>query len=432
MKKIYPLIFIIVIFISCDKYPNPGVETLESLQIQTLGSNQIGKLGEYLNDSVGVIINNNTLEFAKNSAVTAFVEVVSGGGSVDNPVLHINDKGRLLTRWKMGDETSEQKLLITIKTSEGKELIKTEIKSTVYFSNKWNKITSGYFTGITDMVTDTINNRSMMIVHCALYESGENFHDWKLIENNNDYNCLYEIEVDSHGNVYGADRRGALYKSDDWGRSWENLGKPIDNNNQFFYLSITKDDYIWATKWNYGVRCSTNGGHNWQKDTIGLVEHDYLGGVYKFGDSHIVLSKSQGRILQTFDNGITWNIINSNYFTGLYVTPQKEIITYNSNMGRTLYKSVDNGLSFSEVLSVNASYAVWPTQHVFCWGNNSYFVVTPGAVYQTKDFENFNKIKSIEKQSNIFIDHRGTIYINGSSKNAVYILPQNSNKQIHN
>ena len=164
----------------------------------------------------------------------------------------------------------------------------------------------------------------------------------------------------------------------------------------------------------YGVYCSKDNGLTWQKDTAGLITEEELGRIYFFADSaHLAISHHNLTILKTVDDGLTWTPVNTpQYSLSMFVTDENEIIAQNQN-GYHLHKSVDGGKTYKEVLSVNVAFG---TQSIHCFKKfkNNYYVLAPaGGVWKTKNFEQFEELIRFDRQRNLFIDHRGAIYVCG-------------------
>ena len=424
MKKL--AIYIIILFVlgSCDKYPNPKIVTFEQLNFEIIGNSQLGEAGNYLTDSIGIILENRSLNFAKNKSLTIEFEVIEGGGSVEKTVLHYKGNKRMLTSWKLGDQSNVQRLLATTYDSDGNIFTETKFTANVSSHDKWHEITSGYLTRIRDMVVDSVNNRSLLLAGGDLYVNGEKFDEWSKINNTIDIN-LKEIEINSEGILYGGGWDGNLYKSDNWGQSWSLVCSPIPDNNTFYKLTVTNDDYIWANKWEYGVYCSKDGGASWQKNTAGLEVEEELSRIYLFTNSHLALSPYQIKVLQTFDDGKTWEAINTPETSlNFFVTDENEIIAFNQERGFSLLKSNNAGLTYKRVLSGSVAFITLPMSHTFKKFKNNYFILAPGGgIYKTKDFEDFEKMVSFDLQRHLFIDHTGTIYAGGFLDEPVLILP---------
>lgn len=413
MKKLAAYTLMLITFISCDKFPYPGTEALEKLNFQIKGNNQSALGGDYLPDSIGIVYDTQSTLLEAGNTISVEFEVIEGGGTIGQAVHYSDNSGKILTSWKLGLESNEQKIRATIYDSEGKLLTATEINAMAYFTDRWNTITRGFLVGIQDMVRDTVNQRSMMLTQGQIYISKDNFHNWEHI-----YfplsTSLKELEINSAGEIFAAGGNGNLYHSDNWGISWSDLGKPIPENPYHYELTVTKDDYIWANKWEHGVYCSKNSGITWQKDTAGLINQEELGRIYSFADtSHLAISRNQLTILQTSDAGLTWKPLNTpEYSLSIFVTDENAIIAQNQR-GFRLHKSVDGGHTYRQVFFAYVAFGT-TSRHLFDKYGDDYYVLAPGGgVWKTKDFETFEELITFDVQRNLFIDHRGTIYASG-------------------
>lgn len=425
MKRILFLIFPILFFSACEQYPTPGTHILEKFNFQIVGADQSAEAGNYLPDSVGIIIDFESLVPAGERQFTMETEVAEGGGTIDQTLVYSDKNGKMKTRWKVGDQSNEQILKVKIYDTEGLFYTETEIQATSFIPGQWNTITKGYLTKIHDMVVDTINNRTLMLAGCNLFERKEKFHNWKKHPDESNP-CLSHIEMNSQGILYAGKSNGTLYKSEDWGFHWENLGKPIPDNNFTFRLNVTPDDYIWVSRWEHGIHCSKDGGKTWHKNLSGLAIEEEMNDVYMLSDgSHLSLSLNQLEILRSVDDGINWSPINTPiYSLCFYVSEKDEIIAFNQENGFSIYKSTDFGQSFKRVYSAETSYHTTPMTNIFKKHNDTYYFVAPGSgVFKTKDFENFEKILSEYSVRHLHIDHTGTLYANGFMQEPAYILP---------
>ena len=140
-----------------------------------------------------------------------------------------------------------------------------------------------------------------------------------------------ELEINSKGEVFAASWNGNLYKTSDWGQTRNTLGSPIPGNMYHYQLTITKDDYIWANKWEYGIYCSKDDGLTWTKDTTGLEYQEELGRIFCFADtSHMAVSCYNLTILKTTDDGISWTPIPTpQYSLSMFVTDNNTLIAQN-------------------------------------------------------------------------------------------------------
>ena len=413
MKKILFTLFIAIIIVSCEKYPGPINETLKYFNAYPVGNSQIGIGGEYLEQSVGARITIDLLKPVTNKSYRLEIQVTSGNGSVDQETVNADTDGTMTTRWKLGDDINEQSLQCRILDSDDQLYYEFTISATAFLSDKLNVLKDGPLIGIQDMVRDTLNQRSMILSGGNLYVSTDKFYDWEMhyypyISN------IKELEINSKQEIFAATYSGELFRTNDWGITWYNLGKPIPGNEYYFELSISKDDYLWANKSDYGVFCSKDKGLTWTKDTTGLIDQEQLSRVFCFGDtSHIALSYSQQSIIRTDDNGISWYPVNTpEYSQTIYISDNNTIITQNQN-GFTLNKSSDEGQSYKQVFRTYTAFGT-TSDHCYDHFRDEYYVLAPGGgVWKTKNFEEFEELMTFTLQRNLFIDHKGNIYACG-------------------
>jgi hypothetical protein len=411
MKKLLYILFLPVLMLACEKYPMPGSETLESFNYKILGNNQSAESGQYLETEIGVQIMLESLIPPSKQKFKVQIEIVKGGGTLDKNFIEADNNGKILTRWKLGNEENQQTVKGTIYDADGRYFSDFTINANAFFPDKWNTITTGFLVGIQDMVRDTVNQRSMLLSGRDIYISKNKFYDWQKIHFSYSV-TLKELEINSKGEVFGGGWDGNLYKTTDWGQNWILISKPITGNNYHFELSISKDDYIWVSRWDNDMHCSKDGGVTWQKDTSGIATDHPLGPVYWYKDnSHLSLGLN---IRQTFDAGITWKALNTlQYPSTLFVTDENEIILQGQEGGFTLYKSTDLGKTYKKVFSPNVAYGT-TSWHCYDKFKNYYYVLAPGGgVWKTTDFEKFEELITFSLQRNLFIDHTGTIYASG-------------------
>lgn len=411
MKKIINTLLFATLLVSCEKYPGPGAESVEVFNFSILGNNQSAEGGEYLPQEVGVKVDLNSVLPVSNKKFRMEIQVTEGGGSVDNEMISADATGTMTTRWKLGETTNAQELTCRILDSDDKFYSELTLNATAFFMDKWNTISTGFLVGIQDMVRDTVNNQSMLLSGQNIYVSQTKFYDWQTIAF--PFNAvLKELEVNSKGEIFGGGWNGNLYKSTDWGQNWTLVSKPISDYNYNFELSISKDDYIWVSRWDQDMHCSKDGGFTWQKDTSGTANDHPLGPVYLFNDtSHLALGL---KIKQTFDGGITWSALNTpKYPSTLFVTDENELILQGQQNGFTLYKSNDQGNTYRQVFAPVVAFGT-TSWHCYDKFKNDYYVLAPGGgVWKTKDFEHFEKLITFSLQRNLFIDHQGAIYAGG-------------------
>lgn len=401
--------------ISCEKYPDM-VSNNDFFSYSLVGNNQSAEVGIYLPEEIGVQFNTNSSSLNYKFKFRIELEVIDGGGFVDQNVIYSDENEVKLTRWKTGDTSNSQTLQASIYDSDNRLLSTAEFNANAYLLNKVNTITSGYFVGITDMVSDSVNQRSMMYSQRQFWVSTNEFYLWnpKIFPYNT---YIRMIDMTSDGTVFAAGWNGALYKTDDWGDSWEYICNPFQESSTFYNLNITSDDFLWATKPSFGILCSKDKGLTWTPDTSEIARLGTLGPIYKYGDSYLSMSSNPISIILSSDGGITWESLNTPATSLSMFVPNDTTIIAQNQGGFKLNKSTDNGKSFKFVFDAYSSMGGGNHWHVYNKFKNDYYVLAPGGgVWKTRDFETFALILRVDSfQQKLFIDYKGNIYVAGEA-----------------
>jgi len=411
-------------------YPEPGSQTIESFSFYIIGNQQAAEAGEYLADEVGVQINLESLVPKIDKKFHLVLEIASGNGTVDKSIVEADTQGLMLTRWKLGNENNNQIITGKIYDSSDQFFSEIEIQATAFFMDKLNTIKTGHLVGIDDMLCDTIRQRSMMFNDGQFWVLKDKFYSWEPKEWNYNTN-IRMIDMTSDGTVFAAGWNGALYKTENWGNTWQYVCNPFPDNKYYYNFNITSDDYLWASKNSYGLYCSKDKGLTWAKDTTERVKNTTLGPIYKYSNSYLAIAGDPLSIIQKYADSLTWHNINTpEYSLSMYVPNDTTIIAQNQG-GFVLHKSTDGGVSYKRVFAPNTTMGGGDLWHVYNKFGNNYFVLAPSSgVWQTRDFEKFEQLIKIDTyQQKLFIDHLGTIYAAGSNfvnaeDEATYILPR--------
>lgn len=429
MKKLIYILLVSVTFYSCEQYPEPGNKTIESFYFYIIGNQQAAKAGDYLTDEVGVQINLESLVPKPDKKFQMKIEVISGNGSVENTVIEADNEGKMLTRWKLGDDVNDQVLKGKIYDSSGRFYSEFEIQATAFFLDKLNTISTGYLVGIIDMVYDTIRQRTMMFNDRQIWVLKNEFYSWE--PKGRPFNTnIRLIDMTSDGTVFAAGWNGALYKTEDWGDNWQYVCNPFPENKFFYNFNITSDDYLWATKASFGVNCSKDKGLTWTQDTTKTVSAGYLGPIYKYGNSYLSMSGNPMSVIKTSDGGITWETVNTPEASLSMFVPNDTTIIAQNQGGFRLNKSTDNGESYKLVFAPQTSMGGGNLWHVYNKFENDYYVLAPGGgVWKTRDFEEFEPLLNVSShQQKLFIDHNRNIYVVGdvfinAENETTFVLP---------
>ena len=430
MKKVATILLLTGFLFACEKYPEPGNHQLESFSFYIYGNNQSAEGNHELKEQVGVQVDKNALYPDKSLKFYTVFEITEGGGDVADQRVDMDNEGKMLTSLTLGDKGNNQVLSGKIYDETNKKYGEFTIQATAFFTDKINKIESGHLLGIIDMVSDTVRKRTMMYNQRQIWIIKDKFYSWEPMEF--PFNTYIRfIEMTSDGTVFAACWDGTLYKTEDWGDNWKYAGKPIPDNPYFYNFNITSDDYLWASKNEYGVFYSKDKGITWVRDSSGRVKNTTLGPIYKYKNSYLTIAGNPLSIIQKYETDSTWTDINTpEYSLSMYIPNDSTIIAQNQG-GFTLHKSNNDGLSFKQVLKPYTTMGGGDLWHVYNRFKNNYYVLAPSSgVWRTKDFENFEHLIEINTyQSKLFIDHFGTIYAAGNvfvnaKDEATFVLPQ--------
>jgi hypothetical protein len=273
------------------------------------------------------------------------------------------------------------------------------------------------------MVTDSANHRSIMIINKKLQKTTDNSFQGKAL---NTFNTIFHsIEKDGLGNVYVGSYDGRLYKILDWDLWWQPCSRPIPDYSGEYELSVTHDNTIWISCPEHGLYFSKDGAQSWQNAESGIIENEKLGRIYQLNDSSfITFSTTRGVILLSNDSGYNWSPMNTPHNTSLcYVSERKEIFIFTRDDGFSIYRSTDFGQKYTLIYSGEFSTNNFSQNPTFIKHENFCYLLIPGAeIVKTTDFSHFEKLRTIDVQYHLNIDHLGTIFISGDEGQPSYVL----------
>lgn len=110
---------------------------------------------------------------------------------------------------------------------------------------------------------------------------------------------------------------------------------------------------------------------------MGLEYREEMNDVYRLGDgSHLSLSLSNLKIMQSYDEGLSWSALNTPiYSLSFFVTENDEIIAFNQSKGFSMYKSKDYGETYEWVFSDQTEYHTTPMKNIFTKFDAGYYFV---------------------------------------------------------
>jgi len=408
---------------SCSVKDDPSIKELEAFNFYNSGNDQSGIAGQYLKDSLVVGYNRYIANSDSNfQYIHVHFEVITGGGTIDQPEQKIPANGFVTTKWKTGTVSTDQLVTASLYDNSGILLTKITFTAKAFQPGRWDML-SGFPNGyLNDMVRDTLNHRTFMIFGNTLYTEGENYFQWIKVTNFGNQNC-HSIEIDSNGVLYVATSEGKLFKSTDLANTFTECSKPIPEYAGYFDLILSSDNTIWVSRFNYPLRFSNDGGKTWYLSESGLNNNSQSIDVFRFSTGKLItLSFDIVSLLESTD-GIRWLPVNNKPYAAsrIYVTDKDELILLNVGEKLTINKSVDEGKSFTQVYSLSAAYITSPMRFIFSNYKGTDYICIPGTgILKTDDYKTFKLIYSNTDIRSLMVDHNGVFFATNKDFNKVY------------
>jgi hypothetical protein len=416
---------LILLCAACADFSDPTIEIAKSYTFMQEGENQKAFAGDYLTDSITVVVYDNVTR-SYLPGMDVHFEIISGDGEVDHEMGFTDIRGRFGTRWKLGGAVNEQIVKALIYTPSGEFRTEIPFYGTGIIRNSWNTIKNYPDIYISDMVADSLSGITLALANSTFYRQGEKFFEW---------NQATDISINSPRRIIqGRDRKlyvgtwdGKLYKSNNQGEGWTECTKPWPDHSYYYHLQVTSNNYLWATAIGRGLRCSRDGGQTWSTDTIGLPAAELLGDIFRLSDGTLFFLSLNCNLSKSVDDGHSWTKVNTpQYSLKLHVTNQDELILINQDYGISIYKSANKGLSFSIMQSVMPGFHTFMDHTVHRWGNDFYLLIPGYGILHTTDFEHFNPFWINQNVDDMLMDAYGNLLVTEMNNQKVYYynMPQ--------
>ncbi len=406
--KLFAIAIFLIIFTACTDFPDPENTPVESYSFSNNGLDRKGFANDYISDSLLINVRDNYQGLYLPGFQVLF-EVTEGGGEVDNTEIYTDAQGNAYTRWKLGTSGTEQLVEAQIFNPSGKYLATVPFRAIGFLPGAWNTVTLQPDLSFSDMAADSLNEVTFAIGGSGLYIQGERYFDWYYSTSYN-LNSPRRIILGTDQKFYVSTWYGQLFKSPDHGATWQECTKPWPDHSYYFFMTLTKDNYIWATASGRPLRCSRDGGKTWTDASEGLPAEELLGDIYRLTDGTLFFLSLNCNLSKSVDDGNTWtSVIVTGYPLKLYVTENDELILFTQQAGISILKSTDKGEHFIK------KYSVWPAfgtlmDHTVYKRGNTYYILIPGyGILQTTDFEKFDTIFNNDAVNDMFMDDEGVI-----------------------
>ena len=202
---------------------------------------------------------------------------------------------------------------------------------------------------------------------------------------------IYDLAVDSSGNIFAGTEGKGIYQSTNNGESWNEKNNGL-NNTFILSLLISSEANIFASVWENGLFRLTNGGLEWEKifdDSPGHSSFIESNGSFFLG----IYGKG---IFRSTDNGDNWIQVNSgltsNNIISLAEGPTGTIYAGIGGFDGEIFQSTDNGENWFN-MGHYFSHVRWSMNIAV----NSYghiFVGTGEGIYRSTDGINWGEINN--------------------------------------
>ncbi len=418
MKRTVLFVIIFCIVLSCDKYPDPSVDSLSNytFEFQT-GQAMKFAAGDLISDNI-VFKATNTINPAE-SRVKVLFDIVKGDGNISEQSVYTDDNGYTSLSWKSGIGSSEQILRANSYDPGGKYLASTDLVAYGFRDDEWDTF-SGYPEGsITGMAADTINKITYIVAYQQLYKQGDKYYIWNPV-----YDALLNspssINIDRNGILYATIVNGDLIKSTDHGQSWSLCTRPYPESTSYLFVQITRDNYIWVSAMNQKVRYSKDGGGSWTDIGSGMTAG--FEDIFRLKDGSLIYHGTDCcSLYRSTDETLTWTKLDApDYSAKLYVTDNDEISILSQRNGIYIYSSTDYGTTFTQVYNLPYNWYSSFNNTFTRWGS-TYYVLIPGeGILSSYDLVHFDMYWYNTQLTGIFIDHNGVLIAKDVNQGTIY------------
>lgn len=419
MQRLILLILSQVFIVSCTRYPDPSIKTLESFSFGFINkSGEKYLAGETLNDSVRFFVNNSLTSDADAFKVT--FEIIRGEGSVSKVTAQTNSNGIVSTCWQLGNASAQQILRASVYDREDKYLTSANLTEYGFRTNEWDAYTGSPDADITGMVADTVRDFTLMVTNGKLYRQGERYFVWEEVVDP-DLVSPRTIEMDRNGVIYVSTWKGEIVKSTDHGESWSYCTKPYFDNPYYIFMSVSNDNYIWVFKFDYPTLYSKDGGQTWITAGSQLFSSGQAD-IFRLKNGSLLMHGSNCcSLMGSDDEGATWNkIATPGYSTKLYVSENEDIFILTQLNGRSIYRSTDSGLTFQYLYSVNPVFGT-TDDNIFNKWDNIYYICIPGyGILKSTDLIHYEDYWVNNNILDLFIDNSGVLMAKQYNSKTVY------------
>jgi hypothetical protein len=361
--------------------------------------------------------------------VKVLFEVVKGEGFVTKTEAVTGINSIATTKWQLGYGSTEQILRAKSYDMSGKYLTSSDLVAYGFRTDEWNKWSGAPDGNMSGMIADTVNKVTLMVSNNSVYRPGDRYYLWQEVSDTFLISAR-TINIDGNGVIYVTTWNGDLVKSNDHGHTWRAGTKPFPDRPYYFYLSVSNDNWLWAFDFDHPTRYSSDGGETWHNAGGGIESIGYSN-VFRLKDGSLIIHGSNCCSLnRSFDNGLTWTSIPTpGYSIKLYVNENDEIfIVTQVEGGISIYRSTDNGATFSPLHTVFPEWGTAMTNTFNKWGS-IYYILIPGyGILKSPDLIHYEDFYLNSDLLDLFIDQNGVLIAKAMDYHTVYYLKKESSE----
>ncbi len=244
----------------------------------------------------------------------------------------------------------------------------------------------------------------------------------KIVKNSNDE--LFITVID-----YLFEELDGVYKSTDWGDSWEQV-----LNEHVISIAINSEDVLFVTSWIDGIFYSYDNGDTWESNHFGTydiysIEINSLDHIYVTGNNGVFVSYDDGQNWEELDEGL------NSIPEYLYLDPFEFIYCFLDQIAPyNLYRSINATVDIKDQFSEDqTSFVIFPNP---LGKNQPLKIINNGEKIFIEEIDLFNVNGSLVFSDNIktFIQpnnkleinfpdlHKGLYFIQIKSRNKTYMI----------
>lgn len=196
-----------------------------------------------------------------------------------------------------------------------------------------------------------VQNGDVLAGTRGLYRSPDNGDNWYFSSAGMIASDVHQVIINNEGVVFSLSDK--IWRSVDDGDNWENIGETLEI---FQVIELETDNaghlYLLGNPYDTRLYVSTDDGDNWTELILPDESFNDLD-IHPSGDL-FAASSYNGGLYKSEDGGLTWILagFQNVHLQSVYIDPQGIILACEQNNPATVYRSADNGNTWSPVYTI--------------------------------------------------------------------------------